>query len=146
MGVSRHHGAFVPKILSPTFWILGLIGITLGLSPSSLATESCFPKVLRAEHTSQHLLTSEKLKSEIASRRAQVPEFEFIRQEAAKRGFRVWLHGGTAAAYAHYVKWDLLRESGDPRFVVPQGGTHRFDYDYTNIYRSTQDLDIVVEG
>ncbi len=132
MGVSRHHGAFVPKILSPTFWFLGLMGITLGLSPSSLATpESCFQKALRAE----------KLKSEIASRRAEVPEFEFIREEAQRRGLRVWLFGGTAAGYSHYVKWDVLRELGDVRFQP-----NRFDYDYTNIYRSTQDLDIVVDG
>ncbi len=83
----------------------------------------------------------EKLASEIAARRARVPEFEFIRNEAEKRGLRVWLFGGTAAGYGHYVKWDLLREAGDLRFQKA-----RFDYDYTNIYRSTQDLDIVVDG
>ena len=83
----------------------------------------------------------EKLSAEIAARRARVPEFQFIREEAEKRGLRVWLFGGTAAGYAHYTKEDLLRELGDTRFQP-----NRFDYDYTNIYRSTQDLDIVVDG
>jgi formylglycine-generating enzyme required for sulfatase activity len=88
-----------------------------------------------------HGLTLARLSSEITARRARVPEFEFIRKEAEKRGLRVWLFGGTAAGYSHYVKWDLLREAGDLRFQKA-----RFDYDYTNIYRSTQDLDIVVDG
>jgi len=43
---------------------------------------------------------------------------------------RIQLFGGTAASYAHYVKND--------------NGT--FDYDYYSIFRSTQDLDIVVDG
>src|SRR5262249_46768242 len=75
------------------------------------------------------------------ARRERVPEFQFIKEEAERRGLRVWLFGGTAAGYAHYVKWDVLRELGDVRFQP-----NRFDYDYTNIYRSTQDLDIVVDG
>lgn len=82
-----------------------------------------------------------KFASEIAARRTRVPEFQFIREEAAQRGLRIWLFGGTAASYAHYVKWDLLREHGDNQLQ-----SHRFDYDYTNIYRSTQDLDLVVSG
>jgi formylglycine-generating enzyme required for sulfatase activity len=83
----------------------------------------------------------EKILAEIAARRARVPEFQFIKEEAQRRGLRVWLFGGTAAGYSHYVKWDLLRELGDTHFQP-----NRFDYDYTNIYRSTQDLDIVVNG
>lgn len=71
----------------------------------------------------------------------RAPEFKFIRDEADRRGLRVWLFGGTAASFSHYVKWDVLREMGDPRFQLD-----RFDYDYTNIYRSTQDLDLVVDG
>jgi hypothetical protein len=35
----------------------------------------------------------------------------------------------------------MQREKGDSRFQKD-----RFDYDYTNIYRSTQDLDIVIDG
>ncbi|MFL5812830.1 MAG: hypothetical protein ACJ763_04585 [Bdellovibrionia bacterium] len=77
----------------------------------------------------------------IADRLTRVQEFRFIQAEAAKLGVRAWLFGGTAAGYAHYVKWDMQREKGDHRFQPD-----RFDYDYTNIYRSTQDLDVVIDG
>lgn len=86
-------------------------------------------------------LNSSKLAVEIAARRKRVREFQLIAEEAKKRGLRAWLFGGTAASYSHYVKWDLLRENGNPHFQ-----SDRFDYDYTHIYRSTQDLDIVING
>src|SRR5262249_16005789 len=41
----------------------------------------------------------------------------------------------------HYTKWDLAREKG-----LMDLQKERFDYDFTNIFRSTQDLDIVVDG
>jgi hypothetical protein len=72
---------------------------------------------------------------------SKVEEFRFIREEAKRLGIKVYLFGGTAAAFGHYVRWDLLRQKGDPRFHPA-----RFDYKYINIYRSTQDLDIVVDG
>lgn len=93
------------------------------------------------ENLSTIQLGAQKLQNEIAARRARVSEFQFVRQEAQRRGLRVWLFGGTAAGFSHYVKWDVLRESGDSRFQPD-----RFDYDYTNIFRSTQDLDLVVDG
>jgi len=83
----------------------------------------------------------EALEKEIAEARSRVAEFAFVRKEAQKLGLRAWLFGGTAAGFAHYVNWDLKRKSGDPRYQAD-----RFDYDFTNIYRSTQDLDIVVDG
>lgn len=86
-------------------------------------------------------LAAETLESAVESRIPRVTEFQFIRSEAEKMGVRVWLFGGTAAGFGHYVKWDLQREAGDKRFQPD-----RFDYDYSNIYRSTQDLDIVVDG
>jgi hypothetical protein len=82
-----------------------------------------------------------ELEQRIGDRLNRVEEFRFIEQEATRLGVRAWLFGGTAAGYAHYVKWDLQREKGDHRFQAD-----RFDYDYTNIYRSTQDLDIVIDG
>ncbi len=68
-------------------------------------------------------------------------EFNFIRAEAKKLGVRVWMFGGTASSYLHYVKWDLARQKG-----ILNLQADRFDYDFTNIFRSTQDLDIVVDG
>ncbi|MFL5815692.1 MAG: hypothetical protein ACJ763_19135 [Bdellovibrionia bacterium] len=101
------------------------------------------PKVAVAEeaHSSNSPLSVHELEQGIADRLKRVEEFKFIEQEAARLGVRAWLFGGTAAGYAHYVKWDMQREKGDKRFQKD-----RFDYDYTNIYRSTQDLDIVIDG
>ncbi|MES2964248.1 MAG: hypothetical protein V4760_10185, partial [Bdellovibrionota bacterium] len=87
------------------------------------------------------MLTTEEVRIAVEEGLMRVPEFRFIRREAEKLGVRVYLFGGTAAGYAHYAKWDALRKRGDPRYQPD-----RFDYDFTNIYRSTQDLDIVVDG
>jgi hypothetical protein len=86
-------------------------------------------------------ISPDELLSALNKHLMDVEEFRFIRAEAAKLGIRAYLFGGTAASYAHYAKWNLLREKGDPRYQPD-----RFDFDYTNIYRSTQDLDIVVDG
>ncbi len=110
-------------------------------SSNSATAQNSTPQGEVGVHGLERILPVEQLVSEIATRRARVPEFQFIREESERRGLRVWLFGGTAAGYAHYVKWDVLREQGDTRFQ-----SNRFDYDYTNIYRSTQDLDIVVDG
>ncbi len=110
----------------------GLQALPILLPQQSYAAESS---------ASVKALSIDELKYEISDHLKRVDEFKFIEQEAKKLGVRAWLFGGTAAGYAHYVKWDLLREKGDPRFQPD-----RFDYDYTNIYRSTQDLDIVIDG
>ncbi|MFL5815694.1 MAG: hypothetical protein ACJ763_19145 [Bdellovibrionia bacterium] len=99
------------------------------------------PADLSASAQTETVPTLQELEHGIADRLKRVEEFKFIEQEAARLGVKAWLFGGTAAGYAHYVKWDMQREKGDKRFQKD-----RFDYDYTNIYRSTQDLDIVIEG
>jgi formylglycine-generating enzyme required for sulfatase activity len=71
----------------------------------------------------------------------QVPEFQFLRKAAKQMNVRVWLFGGTASSFLHYVKWDLVRSRGQINLQKD-----RFDYDYTNIFRSTQDLDIVIDA
>ena len=86
-------------------------------------------------------LTPEQLSQEIGKRVLDVEEFRFIRQESQKLGVHAYLFGGTAAGFAHYVKWDALRNQGNTRYQPD-----RFDYDYSNIYRSNQDLDIVIDG
>ena len=77
----------------------------------------------------------------VKERLLRVPEFSFIKEEADKLGVKVYLFGGTASAFGHYVRWDLERERGDKKYQK-----ERFDYDFTNIYRGNQDLDIVVDG
>ncbi len=99
------------------------------------------PSYAAESASTANIPTESNLKVALADRLQRVEEFKFIEAEAAKLGVRAWLFGGTAAGYAHYVKWDLQRENGDQRFQPD-----RFDYDYTNIYRSTQDLDIVIDG
>lgn len=86
-------------------------------------------------------LSARELEGAIAEHLMDVEEFRIMRQEAEKLGIRLYLFGGTAAGFGHYVKWDLQRKKGDPRFQK-----ERFDYDFTNIYRSTQDADLVVDG
>jgi hypothetical protein len=71
----------------------------------------------------------------------RVEEFAYIREQAQKLGVRVWLFGGTAAGFGHYAKWDLQRQKGDTRYQP-----ERLDYQYTSIFRSTQDADLVIDG
>jgi len=105
----------------------------------ALTVVSCVLSQPMPAHASD--ISPQELEQAAAAREDRVEEFQFIRQEANHLGVRVWLFGGTASSYLHYVKWDLQREKGDTRFQAD-----RFDYDFTNIYRSTQDLDIVVDG
>ena len=86
-------------------------------------------------------VTDEELSSHVLKALKRVPEFEYSQEEAAKMGLRVWLFGGTASSFLHYAKWDLAREKG-----ILDLQKDRFDYDFTNIFRSTQDLDIVVDA
>jgi hypothetical protein len=90
---------------------------------------------------SQLALSVATLEHEITSRITRVEEFKALRELCAELKIRCWLFGGTAAGYGHYVKWDLMREGGDQRYQPD-----RFDYDYTNIFRSTQDADLVIDG
>lgn len=86
-------------------------------------------------------VSKESLLKELPLRAQKVREFKFIKEQAERMGLRVWLFGGTASSLGHYVRWDLERENGDKKYQ-----SERFDYDYTNIFRSTQDLDIVIDG
>ena len=82
-----------------------------------------------------------ELLAHVSSKIVLVPEFQYIRETAQKMGLRVWLFGGTASSFLHYVKWDLARSKG-----IMDLQADRFDFDFTNIFRSTQDLDIVVDA
>ncbi|MBI4042024.1 MAG: SUMF1/EgtB/PvdO family nonheme iron enzyme, partial [Deltaproteobacteria bacterium] len=93
------------------------------------------------ESRSEQFLSPADLSDAIERNRHRVAEFEFLAEEAGKLGVRLWLFGGTAAGFAHYVYWDLMRERG-----VESLPEERFDYDFTNIYRSTQDADLAIDG
>jgi len=83
-------------------------------------------------HQSSTLVDAAKLSSAIAQNRNKVDEFRVIEEAARELNLRVWLFGGTASGYAHYVKANLDN---------PQA-----DFDFSRIYRSTQDADLVVDG
>lgn len=86
-------------------------------------------------------ITEKELSNHVSDKIMQVPEFRYLRKTAEEMGLRVWLFGGTASSFLHYVKWDLARSKG-----LMDLQKDRFDYDFTNIFRSTQDLDIVVDA
>ena len=99
--------------------------------------DSVIKKVISTKST----LTDVELLNYVSKSIIKTEEFGFIRAEAKKMGVRVWMFGGTASSYLHYAKWDLSRQEKILNLQVD-----RFDYDFTNIFRSTQDLDIVVDG
>ena len=87
-------------------------------------------------------LSLEDFVVELSTRQSQVEEFVQIKKIASELGIKhVYMFGGTAAAWGHYVRWDMIRELGIEKL---QKG--RFDYDYTSIFRANQDFDVVIEG
>ncbi len=77
----------------------------------------------------------------VKSNQQRVAEFKLLQEEAQKLGIKhVYLFGGTATAYARYVKEDLDRMEGAPY------QKERFDYEYESIFRSEQDMDIVIDA
>jgi hypothetical protein len=118
-------------LLLPIFWQQSILF-------DSVADDQALSSTIS---TSDTRFSTSELTSAISERITKVDEFRFIREEAQKLGVRAYLFGGTASGFGHYVKWDLEREKGDTRYQK-----ERFDYEYTNMYRSNQDLDIVIDG
>ena len=71
----------------------------------------------------------------------KTPEFQSVREVAQELDVRVWLFGGTASSFVHYAKAVLLNQKG-----LKELQSDRLNWDFTDIFRSTQDLDIVVDG
>ncbi len=122
------------------FWALVAFGFSLSVKAAPPRTNSQNANSV-SNLGSLPSLSLEELRTGLVHGLERVDEFVFIKKRAKEIGIKVYLFGGTASAFAHYVKWDLLRLKGDTRFHQS-----RFDYRYINIYRSTQDLDIVVDG
>ena len=127
--------------LSSVMFKIALI-LSLGLTaPVFLQTAERIVFQSNKLRESASLAFTQMLREKIAERREKVAEFVLIREAAQELGIRVWLFGGTASGFGHYVEWDLLRKAGDTRYIPSC-----FDYDFTNIYRSTQDADLVIDG
>jgi len=75
---------------------------------------------------------TENLSEAIARNRSKVEEFRIIQEVAKELNLRVWLVGGTAAGYAHYVKANL--------------NNPKADYDFLSIYTSNENTALVVDG
>ena len=77
----------------------------------------------------------------------KVEEFKFLAQTAQRHGLKVWLFGGSASSLAHYVKENMLLEEGsDEYYSEPFAETPDGKRDFTDIFRPTQDIDLVVDG
>lgn len=123
---------------------LGLEYLASGRSKSSkllAALAFCVLQILTGVAYAAGALSSSEFEAELAQGLDRVPELRFLRAEAEKLGVEAHLFGGTAASFAHYVKDDVLRRRGEGNYQAD-----RFDYEFTSIFRSTQDLDVVVDG
>lgn len=129
-------------------FVLPLVLISGSSFGALISLDSCseifqnrdLPKVLNQKVLNQKVLNERALMDQISEKITEVPEFAFIQQLAQERGVRVWLFGGTASSFLHYVRLDLLSKLG-----LRDLQREHFDYDFTNIFRSTQDIDIVVD-
>lgn len=126
--------------------LLGLLsGSVFGQEQGSQSCESLFSaasiKTISQSKSPRTRITDTELLEHLSIKIDEVPEFSYIRSLAEDLGIRVWLFGGTASSFLHYVKWDLATSEGLIDFQKD-----RFNYDFTNIFRSTQDIDVVVDA
>ena len=117
-----------------------------GLCLSILLTAACpfavaSPAASLGPTIARTSLTAEQLTQHLDQNLHKVEEFRFIKELAQAMGVRAYLFGGTAAGFLQYAKWDLQSLSGDTRF-----NRERFGYYFDQIYKATQDADIVVDG
>lgn len=85
------------------------------------------------------------LKQEIIARLSRVEEFKGMKKLAQELGIsKVYLFGGTAASYAHYVFWNLEQEKGGKTY-----NENLFDYLFPSIFpssfHSSQHINIVLD-
>jgi hypothetical protein len=118
--------------------LIGLVLFTVAFSSLRVfATQD----PLKASALAAVSVSSQELTQDISLGIMHVPEFLFLQQEAQRMGVKVYLFGGTASSFAHYVRWDIMRAKGDTRLLED-----RFGYDMVDIFRNNQDFDIVLDG
>ncbi len=81
----------------------------------------------------------QRLALELWQRRHLVTEFSVLKKYAEAHGLRIYLLGGSASSFAHYVQWDI--DSGQSAQYFRR---HRFDYAIENILDDLQDVDLAV--
>ncbi len=92
-------------------------------------------------------ITAHELREKIRETIGKIPEFVGIQELSKEYGLKVWLFGGTAASFAHYAKEFLLFERGSGEFYTEYFQENSQGHlDYMDIFRPTQDMDLVVDG
>ena len=74
------------------------------------------------------------------------PELSYIQKTAARHGLKVYLFGGSASSFAHYVKENMLFEQGSDDYYTSHFQESGGERDITTVFRPTQDVDLVVDG
>jgi hypothetical protein len=111
---------------------------------AQVAAESSAVRVLASEGWVR--IGSSELEGEIAARRKKVEEFSFLAEYGRKNGLRIYAAGGTAVGYGSYVRQHMENEELKREGKPPKYFESRFkDYHYYDIFRSTQDADIVID-
>lgn len=125
------------------FWFgLSLVLATFGCNHARFDSVSRSP----AAFTTARLPTESEFRVALEARIHRVHEFQSLREWGAKHGLRIWGAGGTAAALTVVVKQELENETLKKAGKPPKYFAGHFGYSYYDIYRSTQDADIVVDG
>ena len=91
-------------------------------------------------------VTSQDFLQAVNERMFKVAELKKLHDYGKEHGLRIWAAGGSAAGLAHYIKMDLEREWRIKNGLPAKYFTDRFAYNYYDIFRSTQDADIVIDG
>ena len=90
---------------------------------------------------------AEDFENKLRETAQQIPEFVWIQKEADKLGLKLWLFGGSAASFAHYVKESIAFEKGSREYYSEYFQKDaKGNLDYTDIFRPTQDMDLVADG
>lgn len=89
--------------------------------------------------------SSRELEREMAARFDRVDAFRFLEEYGRTHGLRIYAAGGTAVGYGSYVNQHLENEALKKLGRPPRYFDSRFSYDYYDIFRSTQDADIVID-
>jgi formylglycine-generating enzyme required for sulfatase activity len=111
------------------------------LERPSFSQQKSQPQKLKIRSLPHHRLDAQVLTDYLLKKLDAITQFIYFRELGEKMGVRVWLFGGTASSFLHYVQADLSRLEG-----LLDISENRFDYNFHSIFRVTQDLDIVIDG
>jgi hypothetical protein len=127
-------------------WI-GVFAFVLNGCASSKLIEvdrSLFSSRMPAAESSTHRIAPGELEDEIARRVGKIEAFRFLGEYGQKNRVRIYAAGGTAAGLGSYAKQFLENQAAKKAGAPLPYFESRFGDDYYDVYRSTQDADIVI--